>query len=83
MKREDVIKALEGHSDVLSEAKKKMDEFFKRVSCVSCGGEVMPFINAKKPFRDGEIVPNYLARCKVCNCEFEPITGIQISSPNL
>lgn len=81
MKKKDILKALEGHQDILTEAKKKHDEYFHKISCVSCGGEVYQMVNPKKPFKDNEVLPNYLAKCKTCGCEFEPYTGIQVSLP--
>ncbi len=81
MKPEDVRKALEGHENILEEATKRNAEFFKRLSCPSCGGEVMPVVNARQPFKEGEILPNYLGKCRTCEIEFEPYTGIQVTMP--
>jgi len=86
---ETVRKALEGQEDVLTPALKEHEAFFKRLSCLSCGGEVMPVIHPvmdketgqRSPFRAGNVLPNYLAKCKVCETVFEPYTGIQVSSP--
>lgn len=81
MKPEDVRKALEGHENILDKAVKENEAFFKRLSCPSCGGEVMAVVNARTPFREGGILPNYLGKCKACSVEFEPHTGIQVSMP--
>lgn len=81
MKREDVLKALEGQPNILAPAVKENEAFFRRLSCPSCQGEVMPIVNARAPFREGHILPNYLAKCKNCGIEFEPYTGIQITMP--
>lgn len=83
MKREDVRRALEGQMDILGEAAKQNEAFFKRLSCPSCHGEVGPIVNAKAPFKEGGILPNFLAKCKVCSIEFEPYTGIQVTMPEL
>lgn len=72
-------KALEGHLDVLSPAAQESDEFFARLSCPSCGGECMKFVDPTRLFREGAVLPNYLARCKACGTEFEPMTGIQVT----
>ncbi len=79
MKPEDVRKALEGQTDILGPAAKQSEDFFKRLTCPTCGSDVMPIVNAKKPFRDGEVLPNYLGKCKKCGVEFEPTTGIQVT----
>lgn len=84
-----VLKALKGQEDILTPAQKEHETFFRRLNCVSCGGEVMPIINPvmntetgqRSPFRAGDVLPNYLAKCKTCNTEFEPYTGIQVSPP--
>ena len=79
MKPEDIRKTLEGHENIIDPAVKELESFFKRLSCPKCGGEVMAIVNARKPFKQNEILPNYLAKCKTCECEFEPYTGIQLT----
>jgi hypothetical protein len=80
MKKEDVVKALEGHTDILTEAIKRHEDYFRRLSCVSCGGDVIAVVNPHKLFRENEVLPNYLAKCKACGCEFEPYTKILVKS---
>ncbi len=77
MKTEDVHKALEGQENVLDPAVKENERFFATLSCVSCGGQVMPITNPRKLFREGALLPNFLAKCKMCGVEFEPHTKIQ------
>ena len=81
MKAEDVRKAIEGHENVIDKAVKENEAFFKRLSCPACGGEVMPVVNARQPFKRNDILPNYLGKCKTCGVEFEPYTGIQLTLP--
>jgi hypothetical protein len=84
-----VRKILEGHQDVLTPAQKEHEVFFRHLSCPSCGGGVMPIVHPvmnretgqRSPFRAGDVLPNYLAKCKVCEVEFEPYTGIQVTAP--
>lgn len=84
-----IRKALEGHNDILSPAQKEHEAFFRRLKCPSCGGDVMPVIHPvmnqetgqRSPFRAGSVLPNYLGKCKVCETEFEPYTGIQVTPP--
>jgi len=83
MKREDVLKALEGCEDVLTPAIRAHEEYFKKLNCPHCQGDkCFPFVDPKHPFRDDDLLPNYLARCSSCGIEFEPYTGIQVSLPN-
>jgi hypothetical protein len=81
MKQDEVRKALEGHQDILKPAFEAQDKFFRSLSCPECRGDVMATVNSKTPFRDSSILPNCLAKCKVCGVEFEPHTGIQVTLP--
>lgn len=81
MKQADVLKALEGHTNIIDPEVRELEAFFRRLQCVSCGGEVQKILNPKKLFREGSILPNYLAKCKACETEFEPYTGIQLTPP--
>lgn len=83
MKPEDVRKLLEGHENIVDKAEKESVAFFRMLSCPSCGGEVQRIVNARKPFKEGEILPNFLGKCKLCGVEFEPYTKIQVSMPSL
>ncbi len=84
MAPDDARKALEGQEDILTPAANATDDFFKRLSCPACGGECMKFVDSHRLWRDGGILPNFLARCKACGVEFEPYTKIQltVSHPN-
>jgi hypothetical protein len=81
MDPDEVRKALEGHQDVLTPAVEATNQFFESLSCPRCGGRCMKFLDPSRLFREGEPLPSYLARCKVCGVEFEPRSGIQISVP--
>lgn len=83
MSPEAARKALEGQEDILTPAVREVEEYFKRLSCPACGSDCMKFVDGSKPFKEGALLPNYLARCKVCGVEFEPYTKIQISKPDL
>lgn len=81
MKKEDVLRALEGQENILDKRVKEHEAFFKRLSCPSCQGDVMPIVNVRKLFSQGEVLPNFLGKCKTCGVEFEPYTGIQLTMP--
>lgn len=82
MKQEEVRRSLQGHEDILKSAYEANDKLFKSLTCPECRGSVMAVPNTKMLFREGSIVPNYLAKCKTCGTEFEPATGIQVTLPN-
>ncbi len=81
MNKKDVLKALEGHKNILAPAVEQNERFFKSLSCPMCRGDVMPLINTRQLFKPGELLPNYLGKCKTCGCEFEPYTGVIVARP--
>lgn len=82
MKPEDVRKALEGQVDVVSSAMEQHRLFFSKLSCPRDGSDVIAIVNSKKLFRENAVIPNFLAKCKSCGCEFEPYTQIEVKGPD-
>lgn len=82
MEPEAVRKALEGHVNVLKPALEEHERYFKYLSCHRCGGEVYAFVNPHQLFKPGSVLPNYLAKCRTCGCEFEPFTKIEVRGPS-
>ncbi len=82
MKPEDVRKALVGHTDLLKPAYEEHKKFFERLACIRCGGKVSAIVNNRLPFKGQDILPNYLAKCCSCGCEFEPYTRIEVKGPD-
>ena len=81
MDQEEAKKAIEGHENVLEKAYKAHREYFERLSCYRCGGKIQEFVDSSRLFRENSPLPNYLARCMTCGCEFEPYTGIEVTLP--
>lgn len=75
-----IMKALEGHGNVLKDEVEKQEEFFRDLTCVKCGSSVTPFLDSTALFKDGQNLPNYLVRCESCGCEFEPYSKVEIDS---
>lgn len=75
-----VLKAIEGHENVLAKAEEVSQELFRRLRCpyAGCGGAVARKVDPDRLFKEDEYLPNYLAACKSCGCEFDPHTGIII-----
>lgn len=82
MKPEDVRRALAGQPNVLKPALEAHEKYFANLSCYRCGGDVYAIVNPKKLFREGSVLPNFLAKCKSCGCEFEPYTMIEVKGPD-
>lgn len=65
------------HEDLITPALKKEEAFFRTVSCPSCGGySHTPFLNPRRPFAPGSVLPNRLLRCLECETEFDPNTRL-------
>ena len=77
-----MLKALEGHENILDKEVEAHEEYFRKLSCINCGSNVTPFVDPSRLFRDGQNLPNYLARCETCKCEFEPYTKIEVKGPD-
>jgi len=75
-------KAIEGHVNILRPAIEEHEKYFKNLSCYRCGGDVYAMVNPRQLFRPGAILPNYLAKCRTCGCEFEPYTKIEVKGPD-
>ncbi len=83
MDQDEVLKALEGQKDILSDEMKKHEEYFAQLRCISCScDEVVAFVDPESLFSQGSFLPNYMARCSECGCEFTPYTKLQTSSPD-
>lgn len=78
----DVRRALENQADVIKPAIEAHEAYFRRLSCHRCSGEVLAIVNPRQLFRPNSVLPNYLARCKNCGCEFEPYTKIEVKGPD-
>jgi hypothetical protein len=80
--QDQISELLEGHQNVLTPLAKKEEEFLARCPCPSCGGtNLSAYVNAKKPFSSGSVLPNKLLHCAQCDVEFEPHTGIITKAP--
>jgi len=82
MKEEDILRAIEGHTNVINkaiESKNAQSNF----SCLRCGGKTIDKLADKNLFLDGEILPNYYAECTNCLAVFNPTLRIEISPPKI
>lgn len=81
MNPEDVLKALEGHQNVIKEEVKRVVDYFSNLQCLHCGGSCRMEINNKKLFDSGSILPNFIAQCNDCDAQFTPYTKIEVQGP--
>lgn len=70
-------------SDPLTEEYKKEQEYYSKIQCIRCGEKVYSIPNAKRPFTEGRLIPNTLAKCSACEVEFEPYTRLEVTPPRI
>lgn len=70
MDPEETLKLLEEYECTLPELYRPVDEHFERLRCPKCGSRVEKLLDTQHPFREGDPVPNFHARCVTCGCTF-------------
>ena len=65
------------YRDILTPLATHDAELFARASCPKCGSRtVAATIDTRRPFTPASPLPNRLARCVVCQTEFDPRSGL-------
>lgn len=68
--------------DVLTPAMKRLLADAEKQICPYCSSpKPILHIDAKKPFTEGSMVPNYTAQCGKCGAEFTLWTGMAFAVP--
>lgn len=81
MPKERVLKALEGQEDVLTPEVERHRQYFTTLTCPRCQSSVIPVLDPRHLYRENALLPNYLAECTSCRCQFEPYTKIEVEGP--
>lgn len=81
MDPEEVLQALEGHTNILTPEFERHRAFFERFQCTYCGGGVHEILDPARLFTEEGILPKYLAECNDCEAQFEPYTNIELRGP--
>ncbi len=76
-----LLEIIKNEPDVITPALSEHQKYFASLQCHRCDADVMPILNNKKLFSEGSLIPNFLAKCKNCGCEFEPYTKIEVKLP--
>ena len=71
------------YENILDKPQKDLEKYFSHLACIKCGNNSIdrfPFFAAdeygnQKVVYDG-ILPKQMAKCKSCQCEFEPYTKL-------
>jgi hypothetical protein len=65
------------HVDVLRPLLEREEAFFRNSTCPRCReASVEAFVDPKRPFVSGSILPNRHLRCVKCDTEFDPYSGL-------
>jgi len=65
------------YPDVLTPLARQETALFQRTPCPKCGSSsTAATLNTHRPFAPTSPLPNMIARCVVCQTEFDPKTGI-------
>ena len=81
MNPEEVWKQLEGHENIVSKEMKSLMDYFEKLLCQHCKGSCRPILRNESLFKEGSILPDYLAECNDCGTVFTPYTRIELSGP--
>ena len=70
------------HENILDKPQKDIEKYFSMLVCIKCGSNSIdrfPFLaveeGVQKVVYDG-LLPKQMAKCKSCQCEFEPYTKL-------
>lgn len=77
----EVLKLLEGHTNILKPEVEAHEKYFASLECPYCRGDCHAFLSPTKLFEENSMLPKYLAECNLCACQFEPYTGIELRGP--
>ena len=66
MDPDEAFALLEGHQCTLDDDFAAVDTLFERLRCPKCGSKMEKVVNTRQPFVEGQVVPNFLARCTTC-----------------
>lgn len=76
-----VWKSIEGYHNELVGEQKALDAFYRQFVCPLCKGNCSKEMLASHAFSDKEtLVARSVLRCEVCQCLFDPHTGLVIDT---
>ena len=79
------LKLIEGYDDVLTGEMRKQEAFYRQFDCPRCGGKCdKHFLSIQHAFpQNGEsLVPRSGLKCRLCDCVFDPHSGLMVSLGN-
>ena len=77
----DVLKAIEGHEDVLGPEAKKMSAFYDSFKCPRCRCALQKEVSPNHVFNDpNSVLPRSLLRCTNCRYLIDPHSNIVVET---
>lgn len=77
-------KLVEGYDNELEAASKADAAYYRQQRCPRCGGECTKhFISTVYAFSGGDLLPRFAMKCTLCDCVFDPRTGIITTLGNI
>ena len=75
---------LEGYENELDPEQASLDAFYRQQRCPRCKGPCEKyFLGSDHAFGGGTLVPRSGMRCQLCDCVFDPHSGLVLELGNL
>ncbi len=74
---------LEGYENELEPEQAGLDAFYRNCRCLRCGGQCEKvYLGAEHAFGGDTAVPRSGLKCKLCDCVFDPHSGLIVELGN-
>lgn len=84
MDPEIALQLLEGYENELEPEQKGLDAFYRQFRCPRCKGPCQKaFLGAEHAFGGDTAVPRSGLQCQLCDCVFDPHTGLIVELGNV
>jgi len=84
MDPEIALKMLEGYENELEPEQKGLDAFYRQFRCPRCQGPCQrEYLSAEHAFGGDSAVPRSGLKCTLCDCIFDPHSGLILTMGNL
>ena len=83
MPQELVEKLIEGYENEIEPAYKVQEAFYRQMACPRCQGRCEKiFLSKEHAFSEGSLVPRSGLKCTLCDCVFDPHSGVILDLGN-
>lgn len=78
MKEEERRALIDGQDDLLTPLIEADKPIYEGASCPQCGGTATKAFDLVRTLTTSRAIPRYNCKCTICDCHFEPISGLII-----